>query len=203
MTNVQEKIRDGANAPQDQTETAHEHTVHNGGCCCHGSDEQEFTSRSERMEQVMAECEQESGEKKNDHWCIQEIYRCARLGAISVEVIKPFVNDKGYRSLLLRQYSEYNALSKEIEVYCTKQNIEIKGSNPMNKFVMFMTTAANTLRDKSNSKLSEIMIQGINMGIISITKVHNWLSDNGKRNDYADRMMFLLQQNLEDLKLFL
>ncbi|HKL73421.1 MAG TPA: hypothetical protein VJ903_00850, partial [Clostridia bacterium] len=82
-------------------------------------------------------------------------------------------------------------------------NIELKSNIMVNKVMMFMTTAINTLKDKSNSKLSEIMIQGINMGIISITKVQNTLSDTNSHNQFADKVMLLLQQNLEDLKLFL
>ena len=68
---------------------------------------------------------------------------------------------------------------------------------------MHFTTAINTLKDKSNSKLAEIMVQGINMGIISIMKIINRLSDEGRSNQYADKMLAVLQENLNEMKLFL
>ncbi|MBO5304815.1 MAG: hypothetical protein J6A99_03970, partial [Clostridia bacterium] len=61
----------------------------------------------------------------------------------------------------------------------------------------------NTISDKSNSKLSEIMIQGINMGIISTTKIVNKIEDENKDCPYARRLLDLLSKNLEEMKLFL
>lgn len=168
------------------------------------SQNQDCLSRNEKLQNIIKECEEEMGAPmQNANGCMQEIYKNAKLGMSSIEILKPFSDDRGFRNLLMRQYTEYNALVKEIEIYCTNHNLELKPNNVFNKIMMFITTSINTLKDKSNSKLSEIMIQGINMGIISITKVQNTLSDTNSHNQFADKMMMLLQQNLEDLKLFL
>lgn len=168
------------------------------------SEQEDCQSRSERVQKIMQDCENAGSEAKgNETDCMQDIYKNAKLGMISIEVLRPFSPDKGFRNLLMRQYSEYTAISKEMEMYCAGHNIELNSNNILNKMMMFVTTAVNTLKDKSNSKLSEIMIQGINMGIISVTRVQNNLSDTNGHNQFADKMMLILQQNLEDLKLFL
>lgn len=168
------------------------------------SPQQDCQTRNEKLQKIIQECEEEMNTPmQNPNGCMQEIYKNAKLGMSSIEILRPFSDDRGFRNLLMRQYSEYNALAKEMEIYCTNHNIELKGNNMFNKIMMFITTSLNTLKDKSNSKLSEIMIQGINMGIISTTKVQNTLSDTNAHNQFADKMMLLLQQNLEDLKLFL
>ncbi|HOO22592.1 MAG TPA: hypothetical protein PKY53_02800 [Clostridia bacterium] len=166
--------------------------------------QRQCNSRSEKLQKVLDECNEElSAPMQDEQTCMQEIYRIAKVGMSSIEILRPFSEDRGFRNLLMRQYSEYNALAKEIEIYCATHNIEIKPNSVFSKAMMFISTAMNTLTDKSNSKLSEIMIQGINMGIISITRVQNSLSDMNAHNHFADRIMVLLTQNLEDLKLFL
>ena len=69
--------------------------------------------------------------------------------------------------------------------------------------MIYMTTAINTIKDKSDSKLSEIMMQGINMGIISLTKLNNKLSEENRSCHLADSLLSLLMKNLEEMKLFL
>lgn len=166
---------------------------------------QQGTTRNEKLQKVMQECENSSSceIKGNETWSIEEVYKTTKLGMTATEILRPFSNDKGFRNLLMRQYSEYSNLAKEIEIYAAGRNVELKENNIINKAMMFISATLNTLKDKSNSKLSEIMIQGINMGIIRVTKVQNSLSDRNENNQFADRMMNMLQQNLEDMKLFL
>jgi formyltetrahydrofolate synthetase len=168
------------------------------------SKQQEAQTRSERLQQIMQENENYQSEISNDQSLIlKEIFKNAKLGMISIEILKQFSEDRGFRNLLMRQYTEYNAICKEVEIYSAKNNVDLKTNTIVNRIMMFMGTLFTTITDKSNSKLSEIMIQGINMGIISIKKVQNSLSDNNNHNEYADRLMGILQNNLEDLKLFL
>jgi hypothetical protein len=111
--------------------------------------------------------------------------------------------DRGFRNLLLKEYKEYNAVKHDLEGYAAKIGIELKNPAVFNKWMMNFSATMNTLLDKSNQKLAEIMIQGINLGIISLTKVHNRLQDVGTVCSFADRTMVHLHQNLEDMKLFL
>ena len=92
---------------------------------------------------------------------------------------------------------------KEIEIYANKVNIQLQRPSIFARSMMYMTTALNTMTDKSDSKLSEIMLQGINMGIISLTKLLNKLSEENKTCNCAENLLKLLNKNLEEMKMYL
>ena len=134
---------------------------------------------------------------------LHEVYKNACLGKISIEILEKYAQDKGYRNLLIRQYKEYMDIIKEIEIYANKVNIQLQRPSIFARSMMYMTTALNTMTDKSDSKLSEIMLQGINMGRISLTKVLNKLSEENKTCHCAENLLKLLNKNLEEMKMYL
>lgn len=134
---------------------------------------------------------------------LQEVYKNAFTGKESVEILRSFSADKSFRNVLIRQYKEYAALAKDIELCANRLGYDLKKTSFFAKSMMYVTTAINTLTDKSDSKLSEIYIQGINMGIIAMTKLINKLNDENKTLPYANSLLSLLQKDLEEMKLFL
>lgn len=158
----------------------------------------------ESVKNLLRECEELSSPNPNiEPTELQEVYQTAMLGKYAVENLRPIATDRGFRNLLLKQFKEYSVIAKELEVYADKHDIEIHGVNIINRGMMYFSTMVNTIGDKSNSKLAEMMIQGINMGIISITKIINSKSTGDSSTDFAKNMMELLKVNLEEMKLFL
>ena len=158
--------------------------------------------RDEKVKALLSDCKVANEDNINKEE-LQEIYRNAVLGMESVEILRPISNDRGFRNLLLKQYRRYSTVAKEMELYAAERGEDLNDPSLFAKGMMHFTTAINTLTDKSNSKLAEIMVQGINMGIISIMKIINRLSDEGRSNKYADKMLELMQENLNEMKLFL
>lgn len=136
---------------------------------------------------------------------LQEIYRNTTAGMYSVETIKPYVKDKELRKLLFNQFNAYKKLSKEIELEAANQELDIKPINIMAKFMMTSGTFFNTLGDKSSSKIAEIMLQGIDMGIISCIKLINGIGQDNTNIDLslAKKTLELFQNNFEQLKAYL
>lgn len=157
-----------------------------------------------KVKNLLKECEElSSPEQKIEPTELQEVYQNAMLGKYAVENLRPLSTDRGFRNLLLKQYKEYSAIAKEMEAYADKFDMELHGINIINRGMMYFSTMMNTIGNKSNSKLAEIMIQGINMGIISITKIINKKSSENPSSQFAEKMMELLHANLEEMKLFL
>ena len=156
--------------------------------------------QSEESNRILTE---NMGVAKIDKAELQEVYKNAVLGMESVEDLRPLSNDRAFRNLLLKQYGRYAGVAKDVEIYAADHGVELDSPSFFAKGMMKMTTTINTVMDKSNSKLAEIMVQGINMGIVSITKVINRLADEGRKNEYADRMLELMQSNLAEMKVFL
>lgn len=166
--------------------------------------EERNAETDQRVKSLLKECENLSNPQvKIDPSVLQEVYHNAMLGKYAVENLRPLSSDRGFRNLLLKQYKEYSAIAKEIEVFADKTNSDIKDVNVFSRGMMYFTTMMNTIGNKSNSKLAEIMIQGINMGIISLTKIINKKSDEEESHTFAQKMMEVLSKNLEEMKLFL
>ena len=80
---------------------------------------------------------------------------------------------------------------------------DLKELSPMAKGMMHLSATFNALTDKSSSKLASIMLQGINMGVISITKIVNKLHKEGERCPLAEDMLDLLERNAVEMRKFL
>ena len=62
----------------------------------------------------------------------------------------------------------------------------------------------NTISNKSNSQISEILIQGNSMGIIKAVKLKNQSPEASKPvKDILDSFIYLQENNIEQLKKFL
>ncbi len=181
-------------------------------CACAEKTQTETTERqtermtatcAEKRERLLRQAETECNRDKISEADLQEVYRNACVGKESVEILKSFSQNKGFRNLLIRQYKEYSSIAKEIELYANQLSYNLEKTSIFAKGMMYFTTAVNTLKDKSDSKLSEIMMQGINMGIISLTKLTNKLSEENRSCVLANNLLDLLDKNLEEMKLFL
>lgn len=165
-----------------------------------------------KVKTLLKECEElSSPEPQIEPTDLQEVYQSAMLGKYAVENLRPISTDRGFRNLLLKQYKGYSAIAKEMETYADKFNIELHGVNVVNRGMMYFSTIFGTISNKSSSKLAEMMVQGINMGIISITKLLNKKPTESqgitpseiKSADFAEKMIEVLHTNLEEMKLFL
>lgn len=135
---------------------------------------------------------------------LQEIYKTATQGMQSVEIIRPMVKDKALKSILFRQYNGYKALTKEIELQSANEGFDLRSSSFFTKAMMYGSLLMNTVSDRSSSKLAEVMIQGLNMGIISLVKVKNNIDPEVKVDlTFADKLMDMLHNNIEALKPYL
>ena len=94
-------------------------------------------------------------------------------------------------------------MGKEIELYADKVGYSLQKTSLFARGMMYFTTAINTVKDRSDSKLSEIYIQGLNMGIIAMTKLINKVTEENRTCSYAETLLDILQKHLEEMKLFL
>ena len=79
-----------------------------------------------------------------------------------------------------------------------------KELNPMQKAMGWMSIEMNTISDKSNSKIAEMMLQGTNMGIIEGVKLRNQYPDLDKPvQNILNEFVQFQQNNVEQLKKYL
>lgn len=173
--------------------------------CCQNNGEKVAVCEREGCKNKECACGERERESypERDYEEMQEIYHNALAGMDSVEILRPISKDRSFRSLLLKQYKEYSQIATEMEKEAKVRGAELKKPSFMAKAMMYMSAKVSTLKDKSSSRLAEIMIQGIDMGIISVTKVVNRLEAENRTNVYAQKMADILAKNLEETKAFL
>ena len=104
---------------------------------------------------------------------LNEVSKIAKMGMDSISYLAPKVADKEMRKVLVAMYSQYGNTQSQINQHFEKYG-EIPDSTPFkDKMMSFAGVQFNTLRDRSNSHIAEIMIQGTLMGVIECQKILN------------------------------
>ena len=104
---------------------------------------------------------------------LNEISKIAKMGMDSISYLAPKVSDKEMRKILVAMYSQYGNTQSQVNQHFEKYG-EIPDSTPLkDRMMSFAGVQFNTLRDRSNSHIAEIMIQGTLMGVIECQKILN------------------------------
>ena len=101
----------------------------------------------------------------NSKYILNEISKGLQMGMDSISNITPKIGDKNF--------NEYENLLHRVNDEISNYSDVPEQLNPMQKAMGWMGVEMNTLTDKSNSKISEMMLQGTNMGIIEGVKLWN------------------------------
>lgn len=135
---------------------------------------------------------------------LNEINKGIKMGMDSISNISEKVQDDEFKKDLKYQYDEYNSILNRVGNELTKYDDFPKELNPMQKTMGWISINFNTMDDKSNSKIAEMMIQGTNMGIIKGRKLlnQNPNTDENVKNILSEFVKF--QENtVEQLKKYL
>ena len=109
----------------------------------------------------------------SNRYILNEINKGIKMGMDSISNVSEKVQDDRFKQDLKYQYDEYNKILNEVNNELTNYDDFPKELNPMQKAMGWMGVELNTISDKSNSKIAEMMIQGTNMGIIEGVKLLN------------------------------
>ena len=135
---------------------------------------------------------------------LKEINQNAKMGMDSLSTVLKKSQDTKFKDLLNTQHNEYQNIYDRTQELLVKNNLQMEDTPTMQKAMSWMGIQLNTVNDTSNSKLSELLIQGNNMGIIKGTKLlnnHSFL-DSEVKNILSD-FVRLQEKNIDDLKKYL
>jgi len=135
---------------------------------------------------------------------LKEINKNSKMGMDSLTTVIKKVEDEEFKNLLNTQHDEYQNIFDRTQELLIKHNTPIQDTPPMQKAMSWMGIQFNTLTDTSNSQLSELLIQGNDMGVVKGTKLLNNHSfiNNETKNILAD-FVRLQEKNIDDLKKYL
>lgn len=135
---------------------------------------------------------------------LKEINKDAKMGMDSITMVNEKVQDQKFRKLLDNQHNEYQNIFDRTQELLVQNNEDMKDVPSMQKAMAWTGIQMNTMNDKSNSKLSELLIQGNDMGVIKGTKLLNESSfTTPEIENLLSDFVRLQEKNIDDLKKFL
>ena len=125
---------------------------------------------------------------------LQDVVRNARTGQDAVEHLMQKTAAGAMRDELNREKEDYAVTRRQSEQALVNAGGKAEPVGPLAKAGMWAGLEMETLADRSNAHIAEIVIQGATMGVIEMTKALNQYggADAGAR-DLASR--FVAQQN--------
>ncbi len=135
---------------------------------------------------------------------LKEINKDAKMGMDSLTMVTKKVQDEKFKKLLNSQHDEYQNIFDRTQELLVQENKNIQDVPTMQKVMAWTGIQMNTLNDKSNSKLSELLIQGNDMGVIKGTKLLNESNfTTPEIENLLSDFVRLQEKNIDDLKKFL
>ena len=135
---------------------------------------------------------------------LDEIHKGACMGMDAISFVLEKTEDKNLNAELHREYDEYQKIAKKIEkIYPKYNNDKPHETTAMNKAMTWYGIEMKTFNDKSTSKIAELLLNGVNMGIIEGKKILNNKNINEEVNVIIDEYVSMQEKNVEILKEYL
>lgn len=111
---------------------------------------------------------------------LDEINKGATMGMDAISFISQKVNDTKFKDVLKTEYNKYKDISTRVNNLYNQftTSKEPHETNNMNKMMTWYGIQMRTITDDTTSKLSELLMQGTNMGIIEGRRLINQNNNN-------------------------
>ena len=142
--------------------------------------------------------------KKNEVNVLDELNKGACMGCDAINFVMDKVVDEEFKKELEREYNNYKKINDEIErLYPEYSNKEVHDTSTMNKLRTWYGIEMKTLIDDTTSKLAELIMQGVNMGIIEGRRLLNHKHTDENVNKLVEEYVDMQEEAVENLKKFL
>ena len=120
---------------------------------------------------------------------LDEVNKGATMGMDAISYVSEKVVDDDFKEVLDTEYNKYKDISNRVNnLYDNYSSKEPHETNAMNKMMTWYGIQMKTMTDSSTSKLSELLMQGTNMGIIEGRRLIN------QNNDIAPDVQNILHE---------
>lgn len=127
-----------------------------------------------------------------------------KMGVSSINDVIDDVKSQALRQSLRRCKDEHNQLSGEIDALLVKYHDEGKSPNPIAKSMSWIKTNAMLLADRTDSTIADLMTDGCNMGVKSLSKYLNqYKAADEVSKDITKRLINLEKQLTNDISQYL
>lgn len=138
---------------------------------------------------------------------LDEVNKGATMGMDAISYVSEKVSNNQFKEVLDTEYNKYKKISQRVNnLYSNYSSKEPHETNAMNKMMTWYGIQMKTMTDDTTSKLSELLMQGTNMGIIEgrrlINQNNNSDIDSDVKNILND-FVVMQEDSIETLKKYL
>lgn len=144
--------------------------------------------------------------KNNDLNVLDEVNKGATMGMDAIEFITKKVGDEDFKKTLEVEYNKYKDISRRVNNLYENYTYEKEPheTSSMDKVMTWWGIQMKAMNDKSNSNLSELLLNGTNMGIIEGRRLLNQNPDINKDiHNLLDDFVKMQEDSVETLKTYL
>lgn len=136
---------------------------------------------------------------------LDEINKGATMGMDAISIVSEKVKDNTFKEVLDTEYNKYKNISNRVnDLYSNYSDKEPHETNAMNKMMTWYGVQMRTMTDDTTSKLSELLMQGTNMGIIEGRRLLNQNHDIGTDvKNILNDFVVMQEDSVETLKKYL
>lgn len=137
---------------------------------------------------------------------LDEVNKGATMGMDAIHFVSEKVGDERFKKVLDVEYNKYKEITTRVNDIYSQYNTEKEPheTNAMNKMMAWYGINMKTMTDQSNSKISELLMQGTNMGIIEGRRLlNNNPSVDTEVRQILDDFVVMQEDSVETLKKYL
>ncbi len=136
---------------------------------------------------------------------LDEVNKGATMGMDAISFVSEKVRDNDFRKVLDVEYNKYKEISNKVnDLYSDYSSADSHETNAMNKMMTWYGIQMRTMADDTTSKLSELLMQGTNMGIIEGRRLINQNPDADRPvMNILDSFVSMQEDSVETLKKYL
>ena len=136
---------------------------------------------------------------------LDEVNKGATMGMDAISYVSEKVKDGDFKKVLNVEYDKYQNISNRVnKLYSNYSFKEPHETNAMNKMMTWSGIQMKTMTDDTTSKLSELLMQGTNMGIIEgrrLLNQHNEIEPDVEK--ILNEFVTMQEDSVETLKKYL
>lgn len=127
-----------------------------------------------------------------------------KMGISSIEDVLDNVRADELNRLLMDCKEEHETLDRELQTLLDRYHDDGKDPNPMAKGMSWMKTNVKLAMDMSDATIANLMTDGCNMGVKSLSKYLNqYQAADEQSKDLAKRLIRLEEQLAVDIRQYL
>ena len=119
-----------------------------------------------------------------------------KMGVSSIQDVLEHVRDREMKQHLADSMRDHNELDDELQTLLDRYGDEGKDPNPMAKGMSWMKTAVKLKWDESDATIADLMIDGCDMGVKSLSRYLNQYAAADERSKDLCKRLIKLEETL-------